>query len=306
MKNLKLIFVYCFIYFLFNPSFIHAQIGVFTVNGDLSIASAGTYEVELKDLNGAGIGHDQTLTTGDLNLNGTLDVILSGYTPDAVDAFEILSFQGNLNGTFTNINWPTSMIAQGWEIDYGVLNPGKVTLYGPVSSLPVELLSFSVEASDEKHLLKWETASEINSAYFAVEYSFNGADYVSLDRVLSTGTSQVGQKYNYVYRAPQKGQHYYRLRMVDLDDRFEYSSIVTINDGNKGGSISIFPNPTTGVITLSESVPGLIIYDMQGKELLHLDELSATYDLSTLTAGTYLIRIQGEDAFSTEKLIIKK
>ena len=101
----------------------YAQIGVFHVTGNVTLASSQNYEVQLKDLTGSGSGHDQIDVTGDLSLGGTLTIILDGYTPNADDEFLIMKYSGTLDenlNTFSAINWPPLMSSTNWKIDYGV------------------------------------------------------------------------------------------------------------------------------------------------------------------------------------------
>ena len=287
--------------FLTSFSTTWAQEGVFNINGNLTLAGTATYEAQLKDLSGAGNGHDQINVTGDLTLSGTLDLALNGYTPNVNDLFEIMAYSGTLSGNFTTINWPAAMVSQGWTIDYGVLSSGKVTIYGPSSMLPVDLLFFKGEQQGGEHLLSWKTASEINSAYFSVEHSSTGIDFRPVGEVLSQGNSDTIHSYHFSYSPPSEGLHYYRLRQVDLDGRFEYSSVISIR-GMENNAISIQGNPTKALLQLTKPVSGVVIYDLQGTEVFRSKEGNDHYDISALAAGLYLVEIG--DARSLRKLII--
>jgi len=283
--------------FLTSFSMIWAQEGVFNTTGNLTLASSATYEAQLKDLNGAGIGHDQINVTGDLALNGTLDLVLNGYIPADNDLFEIMAYSGTLSGDFSTING----LPSGWAIDYGVLTPGKVTIYGPSSALPVDLLYFKGEQKGREHLLYWETASEINSDYFSVEHSSTGIDFRPVGEVLSQGNSNIIHAYHFSYSPQSEGVHYYRLRQVDVDGRFEYSSVISIR-GMENNAISIQGNPTKGLLQLTEPATGVVIYDLQGTEVFRSVLGKNSYDISSLAAGLYLVKIG--DASTLHKLII--
>lgn len=112
--------------------------------------------------------------------------------------------------------------------------------------LPVTLVSFTgrqtVESSVE---LKWSTASEQNFSHFSVERSIDGRGFIEVGRVTSSGDKQSGNDYFLVDEKPIVGANYYRLRAVDLDGTFEYSSVLSV-EFTQQKKLAIFPNPTNG------------------------------------------------------------
>ena len=300
--------IHCLLFFsfllLWEANVIQAQTGLLSLCDDLSMNSTSSYEAEVSDLTGAGTGHDQVSVSGDLTLNGTLNILLSGYVAVATDAFEIMSYDGTLTGTFSTINWPADMLSQGWLIDYGVLTPGKITIYGPSIVLPVELLFFSVSLEDGINVLTWETESELNNDFFAVEYSTNGKDFYLLEKVSGKGNSSESHQYRFPHKPDQSGDHYYRLQQVDFDGQFEYSYIVSIFNGVEK-TVSFYPNPTSGTITFNENQSSLLIYNLMGQQVLSIDESRTSYDLSALPSGTFFIKSKEVPTW-TERLVISK
>ncbi len=71
--------------------------------GDVDFGFSSTLNIELGGLT-PGTGHDQLAIAGDLSLGGTLDVTdLAGFTLNPGMTFELITFAGNLTGTFNNI-----------------------------------------------------------------------------------------------------------------------------------------------------------------------------------------------------------
>jgi len=72
-------------------------------------------------------------------------------------------------------------------------------------------------------------------------------------------------------------------------------------------SIRFYPNPTTGIITISllENASVSVI-DLSGKQVMtrNLEMGDATLDMSSLTKGLYLIQVVGESYTKTEKIIL--
>ncbi|MFP4090171.1 MAG: hypothetical protein ACLFT3_07675, partial [Cyclobacteriaceae bacterium] len=103
--------------------------------------------------------------------------------------------------------------------------------------LPVVLTDIYASAENPHVRLNWETASEINSDFFAIERSENGLDFKEIGRIKAAGDSQSPLQYSFVDEAAAQrfeGSLFYRLRMVDFDASYEYSDIVTVflNDEN--------------------------------------------------------------------------
>ena len=281
-----------------------AQEGVFNVTGDVTLASTQNYEVQLKDMTGsANGGHDLINVSGDLSLNGTLTIVLDGYTPSAGDEFAIMNFGGSLTGTFAGgITWAGTMLADGWEIDYGVHVPGRVSIYAENSVLPIKLLNFTVSKQKDNLYLTWQTASEKNSDYFDIEHSTNGKDFFKIESIRAKGNSNVTQHYSFIHQNPNKGLNYYRLKQIDLDGTFVYSK--TVSAVFESQEITFYPNPTTGVLYFSESVQDIVIYDMIGKEILRINTPSEYVDLSYLVNGSYIVEINNGRVHQT--IIIDK
>ncbi|MGD0710974.1 MAG: T9SS type A sorting domain-containing protein, partial [Bacteroidales bacterium] len=81
---------------------------------------------------------------------------------------------------------------------------------------------------------------------------------------------------------------------------------------SKNTSISVFPNPTTGMINIVvngiEGIAVMNIYSLQGQEVLNkelIGNVKTELDLSTLAKGVYFIRITNEKANILSKLIIQ-
>ena len=69
----------------------------------LTLSAGATTEIEIESNAGAGVGHDQIVVTGDVELGGTLDVtLLSGFEPAANDLYTILTWTGTMTGEFDN------------------------------------------------------------------------------------------------------------------------------------------------------------------------------------------------------------
>ncbi len=102
--------------------------GLLTIDGNLSLASGTTLNIELADTGTAGVDYDQLAVTGNAGLAGTLAVTeLLGFTALPGDSFTVLT--GSTSGSFDTITGTDPGVAgyAGLWLDVAV-NPNDVTL----------------------------------------------------------------------------------------------------------------------------------------------------------------------------------
>ena len=167
------------------------------------------------------------------------------------------------------------------------------------SVLPVELTSFTGSATDCKVMLKWSAASEINFSHYEIQRSEDGRSFTKIGKIISSGETTA---VDYIFMDTKANdENYYRLKMVDLDETFEYSDIINLDiDCKKSHAIKVYPNPLTDaqltVELYSESLnTTLVIRDITGRiiqsYLLDTDFGQNTLQVNTgdLPNGTYFI-----------------
>ena len=125
--------------------------------------------------------------------------------------------------------------------------PQTYTVRWTGGSLPVKMLYFGAEKQDDtKALLKWATAQEIDNDRFEIERSADGEDWSNIGEVKGAGNSSTEQQYSIVDENPLNGVNYYRLKQVDVDGHFEYSTIaqVTFDLVASNTTLIVYPNPS--------------------------------------------------------------
>jgi hypothetical protein len=165
------------------------------------------------------------------------------------------------------------------------------------STLPVKLLHFTVREQNGKAMLQWATSQEMNSNHFAVERSVDGSNFSEIRKITAAGNSNNTVNYVYVDENTVKGTLYYRLKQVDNDGNFTYSSVINITVKGEGGSISIYPNPVKDRFRLSlpANVPkaALIVYDSKGIIVHRQEVTNGQYvNASGWSGGTYYVVVQ--------------
>lgn len=115
-----------------------------------------------------------------------------------------------------------------------------------IRPFPVELVSFTGKASARGIALAWRTASEVNNSHFEVERSADGEAFEKINSVAGHGNSSATLDYSYTDASPLPGQNYYRLKQVDFDGQYAYSSVVAVAAAAPSTTslqIGLAPNP---------------------------------------------------------------
>ena len=116
-------------------------------------------------------------------------------------------------------------------------------------SLPAVMLDFKGTKKNKTVDLDWTTLSEDNVNHFELQRSNNGVAYETIALIFSKGTG--GSDYMYPDKDPFTNINYYRLRIVDRDEKFEYSKIITVRfDDNTQEKVVITPNPVKNDINI--------------------------------------------------------
>ncbi len=118
--------------------------------------------------------------------------------------------------------------------------------HGDIGILPVELIGFNGEATDDGNLLTWSTASEKDCDRFTIERGTGPDQLAPIGNVDATGNSQHIIRYQFFDQEAPAGLSYYRLKIVDDDGSFSHSNTIAILRRSSG--ILLHPNPCNDLI----------------------------------------------------------
>ena len=251
-----------------------------------------------------------TVAVNGASANGTQDVLLAKY----LDQGGTASFQWGQTGGGPSDEQGLSVAVSGQQL-YAAGYAVPVATFGPttlstptgnqlnvlaratdatLTPLPVQLTAFTATAAGPTAVrLAWATASEVNSAYFAVERSRDGLAWQPLGRVVAAGSSLARREYSYLDNAAPTGTSYYRLRQVDADGTPTYSGVRTVALAG-AGTLALYPNPAAGAATLSGATPGerVQVLDALGRVVATAEaDATGTAALPAgLPAGVYVVR----------------
>jgi len=165
------------------------------------------------------------------------------------------------------------------------------------STLPISLKDFIATYSENKVLLNWSTATELNSSKFIVQGSTDGISFTNIGSLNAIGNGT--NSYHFTDNKPSNGINYYRLQSLDKDGTSTYSKIVSVSITKDGLPITVYPNPASNSITINCAHISVVqILDNMGKvvKLLPLkDVTNPSLQVGGLTSGVYYLRVQTTD-----------
>ncbi len=186
---------------------------------------------------------------------------------------------------------------------------------GPATPLPISLLHFEAvtQPATGQINLHWTTTQEKDNSHFIVERSRNAVNFEPLDTVAGKGTLTVLSSYAITDASPWPGTTYYRLKQVDLDGTYHYSSIqsatLSATDLTTSQRIIIYPNPVTNQLYFSftQHRPKNIqveIYNAAGQRIKQfiLPDTQVFIDMADYPVGLYYLKI---GLIATTKVIKK-
>ena len=164
-------------------------------------------------------------------------------------------------------------------------------------ALPLTLVSFIAQKTGSNQIiLDWSSENESNTSHFIIEKSTDGISFDHAGNVTAnrTGANHYQFTTTIVAEIPV---YFYRLKMVDLDGRFQYSNIVRIHNDNTAITFTVFPNPAGKLITVTSPFnKQAIIPNAMGQviEKVLLIKGSQTINIDTWKAGMYFIITENE------------
>ena len=184
------------------------------------------------------------------------------------------------------------------------------------SILPLRFLSFTaIRYGELKSQLDWITVDEVNNAHFEIQRSTDGgASFQSLGIVPAYAQPRAINHYQFIDEHASVGQNYYRLKQVDLDDKFQYSPVRNVFFGEGAFSVTAWPNPVADVLSVkinhAESGGIVKLIDVSGKEVFSedfgIDVSEIKLMVSSMMPGAYTLSVTtGSNRFE-EKIVVVK
>ncbi len=182
------------------------------------------------------------------------------------------------------------------------------------ATVPVKLLSFNAQKVSEDVVLTWTSASEKNVSHYEIFVSADGFTFEKLNQTKAAGNTDIAQRYQFnhsnAFGASTPGL-FYKLKMVDMDGKSEWSNTQYVQNKEAGIKTVVFPNPFENQITINTTDKAdmdVAIFTLTGVQVFnqtftgHNGEIILN-NLKDMKAGLYLIRTTQNGISQTQKLI---
>lgn len=192
-------------------------------------------------------------------------------------------------------------------IDMGAYESGSV--------LPVTILDITAKKLENSVSIEWQTTEEVNAGMFEIARSTDAKTWLKIGELAAKGESRTLESYSFFDPLFSSLQImppvvYYRLKMIDLDETFTYSRIVSLHLRSDVLS-KVFPNPAQKQLNFSTdtAVTGYRMVNTSGRIVIQKTGFNAqtgAIDLPELQSGIYVLElIQKDGASKTHRVSIQ-
>lgn len=241
-----------------------------------------------------GAGDEAFYTSGPINLSASQPI----QSKDEAYPYDFLEDKRTIWVVLTGPSLPNAIVA---ELQNGC-----------TITLPVTLARFSGSLLDNAVSLSWTTTEEAGSSHFDIERSADAKEFVQLGRVQAKGNSAATLQYRFMDTKPLTGNNYYRLRMVDADGKFEFSRMISVDNGANSVAFELLGNPTSGreikFLLKNENASNVSLFDLSGKAVrFSLSQTGNEFTLkpkSGISSGLYILSLQRSNASAITKKVL--
>ncbi len=177
--------------------------------------------------------------------------------------------------------------------------------------LPETLTEFTGSLNNKGVTLNWQTAIEENIKRFEIEYSLNGTSFIYLS-TLSAHNAAAGSEYKFLHNIIYDGAIFYRLKIINPDGSFKYSSVIRVLLNSKLKNIITASLIVDGVININlinVTYNLLEVFTMNGKLVIKENIAGRTGQIkipvSKLAKGIYAVRLIGNSNSAVEKIVVQ-
>lgn len=298
-----------------------------TVSFDVAyarIVSGNTDKLQLDISNDCGFTWRTVWSASGDNLDGNNDVVTSAFTPTSDDQWK----------TFSVSNLPEAWVSGNTALRFRFTSGGGNNLYldnvnvdGEYESIPVLVYpSDLAQDMNDNVTLDWRSVPGSSSYEYQLDVnnSFNSSSLIS-GSTTYIGASSEGEDTRFTTSALEHGQQYFwKVRSISNSVTSAWSEVwsftvaddgVGILDIDQKNPMVVYPNPATERlnIQLAETVNVSVVevYDISGLRVLQLPinekpMQQVTINTEHLSTGSYIVRIQTEDAARFSRFTISK
>nr|WP_295934955.1 PQQ-dependent sugar dehydrogenase [uncultured Dyadobacter sp.] len=178
-------------------------------------------------------------------------------------------------------------------------------------ALPVTLVNFSGAPSAEGVKLSWQTSMEADFKAFEIEYSTDALGFGNVG-IVPGANAPGGNRYGFSHTTALKGNLYYRLKMVDTDESFRYSRMITVSrDAEEMNENFVRPSlisTSTMNLLIEEPFQTVEVVNTGGQVVL-TEKIGGrsgpvSIPLQATVSGIYIVRMAGHDRIVQQRVLV--
>lgn len=145
----------------------------------------------------------------------------------------------SLNDT-TDIDFSVTTVPASYASNRFTLIYKSTIIFG--ATLPVTFTGIQVQRKNNSVQVNWTVENELNLEKYIVEQSTDGANFKTLEEVVSANTSN-RKTYSVLDNQVLTGDRFYRIKAISVGAKVQYSSIARIGITGTKPTVNVYPNP---------------------------------------------------------------
>jgi hypothetical protein len=203
-------------------------------------------------------------------------------------------------------------------VSYRIKSGGSHTIFDDFTlndmeegSLPVNFVGIVAKKTSEGGVqVRWDVADETDVKEYQIERSADGTNY----SVIGSVPANKSHVYSFMDGRPIPGAAYYRVKNIDNDKKFKYSSVIKLYGSGTSYSSTLraYPTPAREQVTIEHRKLNkdatISVSTVDGRILKTVRPANGASHtpivIADLPKGVYIVRlVDGENAPETSKLI---
>jgi hypothetical protein len=233
-----------------------------------------------------------------IGAGSTIVVYTGGIIKGTGSSSEIIKIGGNsvFQGTQPDVEGPMYATAS-------------TTGFSGFSPLPVRFIGFSVARQNNNALIQWSTSEEQNASNYEVERSEDGSKWNVIGSVNASGNSGTVKDYSYTDKNTFTKTVYYRIRQIDIDGKFSFTTVKALKATNSGNEVKISGAAGNVVLQFTNEVKSTVtvkVLNMNGQVITQqtLNQPIGQTILNSNLRGAYLVSITDNQGLNAAKQVM--
>jgi hypothetical protein len=195
-----------------------------------------------------------------------------------------------------------------------VFGPAMATAAVPsfgVGILPVKFVGFSLSRMQNSDVLvQWSTAEEVNAFSFEVERSTDGNNWNRIAVVKAKGNTSSLTNYSYTDKNVSASLAYYRIKQVDADGKFTYTSVQSVKSAASAAEVKVAAINSRIVLQFPTAVKGAVevrLVSLSGqvvsRQVLHQPVGQVVLNTTTVK-GNHIVSVSNAQDINVAKQVV--